>query len=151
VAAGKGFEGVDEYDPVGDDHYNLPANAARAVILADSSDAGAGGTILIQHWTATEKSLRVTLREPERLALRLLNYPAWRVEVNGSLVVPENATDSGQMVLELPAGESGVTVRLVRTTDRTLGGILSLLSVLFALVWITRTSGFVRARPAAAA
>ena len=151
VAAGKGFEGVDEYDPVGDDHYNLPANAARAVILADSSDAGAGGTILIQRWTATEKSLRVTLREPERLALRLLNYPAWRVEVNGSLVVPENATDSGQMVLELPAGESRVTVRLVRTTDRTLGGILSLLSVLFALVWITRTRGFVRARPAAAA
>jgi hypothetical protein len=150
VAAGKGFEGVDEYDPVGDDHYNLPANAAQAVLLAASSDAGAGGTILIERWTATEKSLRVTLREPERLALRLLNYPAWRVEANGSLVVPESATDSGQMVLELPAGESHVTVRLVRTTDRTLGGILSLLSVLFALVWIARTNGFVRTPPSAA-
>jgi hypothetical protein len=149
VAAGKGFDGVDEYDPVGDDHYNLPANAAQAAILADSSDAAAGGTILIQRWTAAEKSLRVTLREPARLALRLLNYPAWRVEANGSPAVPESATDSGQMVLELPAGESHVTVRFVRTADRTLGGILSLLSVLFALVWIARTNATMRTPPPA--
>jgi hypothetical protein len=150
VAAGTGFDGVDEYDPVGDDHYNLPAKAARAAILADSSDVAAGGTILVQHWTATEKSLRVTQREPARLALRLLNYPAWRVEANGSPVVPDSATDSGQMVLELPAGESHVTVRFVRTADRTLGGILSLLSVLFALFWIARTNAPVRTPPSAA-
>jgi hypothetical protein len=150
VAAGAGFEGVDEYDPLGDDHYNLPAKAAQAAIVADFSDAAAGGTILVQHWTVTEKSLRVTLREPARLALRLLNYPAWRVELNGSPVVPESATDSGQMVLELPAGESQVTVRFVRTADRTLGGILSLVSVLFALFWIARTNATVRTPPSAA-
>lgn len=150
VAAGAGFDGVDEYDPLGDDHYNLPAKAAQAAIVADFSDAAAGGTILVQHWTVTEKSLRVTLREPARLALRLLNYPAWRVEVNGLPVVPESATDSGQMVLELPAGESQVTVRFVRTADRTLGGILSLLSVLFVLFWIVRTNATVRTPPSAA-
>ncbi len=150
VAAGTGFDGVDEYDPLGDDHYNLPAKAAQAAIVADSSDAAAGGTILVQHWTVTEKSLRVTLREPARLALRLLNYPAWRVELNGLPVVPKSATDSGQMVVELPAGETHVTVRFVRTADRTLGGILSLLSVLFALFWIARTNATVRTPPSAA-
>jgi hypothetical protein len=132
-SAGTGFDGVDEYDPVGDDHYNLPAKAAEAKILADSSDPGGGATILVERWAATEKRLRVTSQKPARLALRLLNYPAWRVEVNGSRVLPESAADSGQMVLELPAGESRVTAQFVRTRDRSVGGVVSLMSLLAAL------------------
>jgi hypothetical protein len=136
IAAGSGFDGVDEYDPVGDDHYNLPSQAVQAKILAEASDAAGGGTILVERWTATEKSLRVTLREPARLALRLLNYPAWRVQVNSSLVVPESAADWGQMILELPAGESRVTARFARTRDRTVGGVVSLVSLVVALVLV---------------
>ena len=133
ITAGTGFDGVDEYDPVGDDHYNLPPKAAEARILAQASDPGGGATILVERWTANEKRLRVTSQKPARLALRLLNYPAWRVEVNGSPIVTENAADSGQMVLELPAGESRVTAQFVRTRDRSVGGVVSLMSLLAAL------------------
>jgi hypothetical protein len=141
IAAGTGFDGVDEYDPFGDDHYNLPEKAPQAKISRDSSIAAAGATILVERWTANEKKLRIASGSPARVALRLLNYPAWRVEVNGSRAVPETAADSGQMVLELPAGESRVSIRFVRTGDRALGGVLSLLSMLVALVLIFRVEG----------
>jgi hypothetical protein len=140
VAAGSGFDGVDEYDPIGDDHYNLPAAAPLVKVLGNGM-AGpkpgayhdSGATVLVERWSADEKALRVTARAPVRIAVRLLNYPAWRVEVNGSRVVPESAVDSGQMVLAFPAGESRVGLRFVRTGDRTLGAVLSLASGLLAL------------------
>ena len=134
VASGAGFDGVDEYDPVGDDHYNLPDKAPQVKVLADSSGTPGGATILVERWTATQKRLRVTAVAPVRIALRLLNYPAWHVDANGSRLIPESATDSGQMILELPAGESRVDVRFVRTADRTLGSLLSVAGLLAALL-----------------
>jgi 6-pyruvoyl-tetrahydropterin synthase related domain len=136
IVAGIGFDGVDEYDPVGDDHYNLPAKERPARILADSSSAEEGATILVERWTATEKRLRITSGGPARVALRLLNYPAWRVEVNGSQIAPDRPADSGQMILELSAGESRVTAQFVRTRDRTAGGVVSLASLLVALALV---------------
>jgi hypothetical protein len=150
VTAGTGFDGVDEYDPVGDDHYNLPAKAPQVKLLpaisADASDAEdaaaadakapppAGATILVQRWTANEKRLRVSALGPVRVALRLLNYPAWRVEVNGARFTPEKAGDTDQMVVALPAGASEVSVTFARTWDRTVGGGLSLISL--GLAWV---------------
>jgi len=138
IAAGTGFDGVDEYDPVGDDHYNLPAQAAQATVVADPSNTSEGITILVERWTAAEKTLRITSGGPARVALRLLNYPAWRVEVNGSQVAPENAADSGQMILALPAGESRVTAQFLRTRDRTVGILISLVSFLVASLIFAR-------------
>jgi hypothetical protein len=147
IAAGSGFDGVDEYDPVGDDHYNLPAKAlpSKIVPAEDSTSASGGGaTILVQRWLANQKDLRVATTAPVRLALRLLNYPAWRVEVNGARIAPGTAADSGQMILQLPAGESRVSVRFVRTPDRVVGDLVSLVALVFTFVLIRRP-----ARPAA--
>src|SRR5579871_4775354 len=136
VDAGDGFDGVDEYDPKGDDHYNLAAKAPQVQVLAADPDAGTaaptGATILVERWTATEKRLHVTALAPLRVALRVLNYPAWRVEVNGARVTPENNGDTAQMVIALPAGSSEVSVVFGRTWDRTVGGIATIVSILFA-------------------
>ncbi len=67
------------------------------------------------------------------MALRLVDYPAWRVEVNGKAVLPEHAETNGEMILPLSAGTEQITVRLVRTPDRKAGIAISLFSVLTLL------------------
>ena len=148
IASGDGFDGTDEYDPIGDDHYNLPAKAARAQVLpaedAQSPAATAPATpptIVIEGWTPERKIVRVESEQPARLALRLLNYPAWQVQINGSHIQPASAEDSGQMIVPLPVGQSRVTARFTRTRDRTLGAIVSMLSLLvgvFLFRWGSR-------------
>ena len=150
LANGKGFEGTDEYDPQGDDHYDLPAPAPQVKILsADENLTTASARVLIDRWVAEDRQIRVTSREPLRLELRLLNYPAWEVQVNQVTVTPGRTPDSAQMVIAVPAGESRVKVRFKRTADRMFGGIVSgaaLLSVLAMLACTSRTSPPVQRR-----
>jgi hypothetical protein len=141
IANDQGFEGTDEYDPLGDDHGNLPEKAPRTQILPAEKPRGTAPKteIHIERWTAEERDLRVTTPEPSRAALRLLNYPAWRVTINGRTVIPERAEGSSQMMIPIPAGESLIAAHWFETADRTAGGALSAAS-LFALVTIVWAS-----------
>jgi hypothetical protein len=140
IASGEGFDGTDEYDPIGDDHYNLPAKAPRALIvpLNEDAESQAGNpaapppNIVIERWTPEDKIVRVESQRPARLALRLLNYPAWHVKVNGARIQPEQAEDSGQMIIPIPVGQSRLTAHFARTLDRTVGIILSVLALVIA-------------------
>ena len=135
IAKDQGFEGTDEYDPLGDDHYALPEKAPRVEILpAQELDGGAPkAEVRIVRWGAEERELRVTSSEPVRVALRLLDYPAWHVEVNGKAVKPQHAEGSDQMILLLSPGAQRVTARFVRTPDRKLGIAISVLGLLTLL------------------
>jgi hypothetical protein len=137
IANGEGFEGTDEYDPAGDDHTNVPAKAPEAEVIDTDSMPGPNSvpTIHVLRWTPEEKIVTVNSRDPFALGLRLLNYPAWRVEVNGTAVKPMGGEDFRQMIVPLRAGESRVTVRFGRTWDRWVGGALTLVIVLFLLLW----------------
>lgn len=136
IASGQGYEGADEYDSLGDDHYNLPQRAPRVALLPSDPDAPQRalppGTarLHVEKWSPEEKLFNVEAREPVRAAVRLLNYPAWRVEVNSRPITPDSAEDTAQMVLALPAGESEIRIRFRRTPDRTLGLVLSCLGLL---------------------
>jgi hypothetical protein len=133
---GHGFDGTDEYDPVGDDHADLPADALLANALpADSADTAAPQAQLqFLRWTAENKEVLVDTPSPTRIALRLLNYPAWRVEVNGKSVTPERPDDFNQMVVPIDAGKSDIRVRFIRTADRTIGNAISAIAALFAII-----------------
>src|ERR1700730_2283905 len=132
MAHDQGFEGTDEYDPLGDDHTNLPEKAPRVQILpAMESQGGASkAQIHIERWNAENREFQVTSREPVRVALRLLYYPAWRVEVNGKAVTVQRAEASAQIILSLAPGTQRVTTRFVRTPDRTLGIAISVVALL---------------------
>jgi hypothetical protein len=135
IANDRGFEGTDEYDPVSDDHSNLPSKAPRVQILpAEGLGGGAPKPeVHITRWTAEEKELRVLSREQLRVGLRLLDYPAWRVELNGKTVTPQRGETNGQMILPLSAGGQRITVKFARTTDRKLGIAISVVALLTLL------------------
>jgi hypothetical protein len=63
--------------------------------------------------------------EPVTAALRLLSYPAWRVEVNGKPVPALSNHQTGQMLITLPAGTSHVHVAFAATHDRLWGDAVS--------------------------
>jgi len=147
VDSGDGFDGTDEYDPIGDDHYNLPQKSARGrLFFPFTEDADArtlqpptNAKVSIDRWTPEEIIMHAQSTQPVFLAMRLLNYPAWQIEVNGARVRAQHQEDSGQMIVPIPAGKSRITVRFARTPDRTLGATLSILNFLLGGFLLVRS------------
>jgi hypothetical protein len=134
IASGSGYEGVDEYDPLGDDHLDLPKQAPAAAFLPASAEdvdtPPPAGKIQVGLWQPDKKQITVWSAQPTRVELRLLNYPAWEVTVNGIRVTSERPDDVNQMVVPVPAGKSEIRVRFARTPDRTAGVAISLISAI---------------------
>jgi hypothetical protein len=142
ISSGAGFDGTDEYDPVGDDHLDLPIQAPVTKLLPPDSAEGKtpDGRVQVLTWTTKVKKIRVESAEPARLALRLLNYPAWRVTVNGKTTQPERMDDGNQMVIPVDAGHADIRVQFTWTKDRKVGDGVSLVSALVCvfLLWDPR-------------
>jgi hypothetical protein len=122
--SGAGYEGTDEYVPVGGDPYEIKQDAPR-VALDDGGTADQLRQIWIERWTAESKLFTVEVSQPGQLVLRLFNYPAWHVEVNGQVVATATRNVTGQMLIPVQAGENRVQIMFTRTWDRAAGGIIS--------------------------
>ena len=78
----------------------------------------------------------VSSPQPLRLAIRLLDYPAWHVEVNGRRVTPESPESTGQIFLPLPAGAQRIRIEFMKTSDRKWGEAVSgAAGILFLLLF----------------
>ncbi|HWY56245.1 MAG TPA: 6-pyruvoyl-tetrahydropterin synthase-related protein [Terriglobales bacterium] len=125
--SGAGYEGTDEYVPVGGDPYEIKQDAAR---VAPNDDGARLDQVGIERWNAESRVFTARVDRPEELVLRVFNYPAWRVEVNGHGVAPSTRDVTGQMVIPVQAGENRVQITFTRTWDRTVGGIISAVTAL---------------------
>jgi len=133
---GTGYEGVDEYDPRGDDHLDLPKHAPMISILPASPDSDTpppAATVQMEFWGPQDRKLRVESPGPARVAVRLLNYPAWQITVNGHGVAPQRPDDVNQMIVPVAAGKSEIEIRFALTPDRSIGIALSVVSSLFGI------------------
>ncbi|HUL17406.1 MAG TPA: 6-pyruvoyl-tetrahydropterin synthase-related protein [Terriglobales bacterium] len=138
ITQGQGFEGTDEYDPRGDDHLDLPQNQPQAKLLPANPAANSqpDAKFHVERWTAEDRRITVDARQPVRLAIRLLDYPAWRVTLNGKRVEAIHEGTTRAMYLALEPGTSHVEIRFARTPDRIVGGYASLAALLAAgLLW----------------
>lgn len=115
-----GYEGTDEYTPAGADAYEIDRNARRVTF-----EGGGTARIHVRRWAPEARMFTADVSTPGRLILRLFNYPAWLVEVNGRTVQTESQELTGQMIIPVEAGENRVLITFTRTSDRTLGGIIS--------------------------
>ncbi|MGD1077285.1 MAG: 6-pyruvoyl-tetrahydropterin synthase-related protein [Candidatus Sulfotelmatobacter sp.] len=127
-----GYEGTDEYTPVGADPAAINKDARNVTV-----DGPAHAAIRVSRWDAESKMFTAEMSAPDQLALHLFCYPAWQAEVNGR-VVETASTDIGQMLVPVEAGLNRVQIRFVRTRDRAVGGWISLITVMSMIVWTLR-------------
>jgi hypothetical protein len=129
MATDKGYEGTDEYTPVGADPSAVDKDARRVTV-----DGPARAAIRVSDWTAERKLFTAEMSGPDNLALHLFNYPAWRVEVNGQIVQAGTREGTGQMLIPVEAGANRVQITFTRTWDRKLGGWISLLALILMVL-----------------
>jgi hypothetical protein len=130
MATGKGYEGTDEYTPVGADASSVDQAARRVTV-----DGPAHAAIKVSEWGAEHKLFTAEMSAPDDLVLHLFNYPAWRVEVNGRIVQAGTRERTGQMLVPVEAGANRVQISFARTWDRTLGGWISMIALILLIVF----------------
>jgi hypothetical protein len=145
IQSGRGYEGTDEYQPLGCDRYELPGAdpmgemigkpAPRIQQFDDDTHVfkpAPDGSTQIERWTADDKRFATEDAAPKTFALRLLNYPGWKVQVDGKNISPGAAPETAQSLVALPAGAHRVHVQFTSTWDRIVGAIIS--AIFFALL-----------------
>ncbi len=132
-----GYEGTDEYTPVTADPSTADNNKdARRVTI----QGPARGAIHVLQWNAKQKLFTADVSAPDNLVLKLFDYPAWRVEVNGQVTQAQTRENTGQMLVPVQAGANRVEITFARTWDRTLGAWISLFTVLLAFILLRTRS-----------
>ena len=124
VESGKGYESIAEYVTSDADGDQLLPGAPQ-VALADPDSPPENFHFTVEKWRAEERLISLESSEPVRLQVRLVDYPAWQVEVNGNPGGKESNPDTGQLIISVPAGRSQVQIFFVRTQDRVAGAIVS--------------------------
>ena len=136
VADGTGYEGIDEYVPAGADPYELNRDLPRL-----SDDTGAPVPSNIMAWGPTEKHFIIHAAATQNITVRLFNYPAWDVVVNGKTIQTQTTDVTRLIVIPVAAGDSDVHIHFRRTIDRVIGNTVSLISlVLLVAIWMKTRS-----------
>jgi hypothetical protein len=130
MESGAGYEGTDEYTPVGADPAAVDKTSRDVTV-----DGPARAAIHVMRWNAVAKEFTAQVSSADQLALKLFPYPAWKVEVNGNPITPSLRKSTGQMLIPVQEGLNRVQIRFVRTWDRTVGAWISAVTFLLVLLW----------------
>lgn len=132
MQSGEGYKGALEYLPAGSDPRYEPG-PQTANVAAEGDPAV---RIELHEWAAESKRFTAESPQPARLVLRLFNYPAWQVEVNGQVIAAETKAIAGQMVIPVDTGKNQVSVVFAQTRGRNAGTVVSALTFLFLLIYL---------------
>jgi len=137
IAADHGFDGTDEYTPLGCDRYSLAQTAPRVSLLDQDATAqtGEASRVRIQRWSAGHRVVNVDAQRPMLLSLRVVNYPAWQLHMDGLPAAAKSAPTTGEIRAPLAIGAHQLDLRFGRTADRTAGGIISSSVGLLLAAW----------------
>lgn len=125
-----GFEGTDEYDPLGDDHTDIPQKQPEAKLVSQEEiDPAPKSEIHLSLWTADHRIVLVKTEKPAMVQLRLLHYPAWTILVNGKPTKTHRTVSYNAILVPVGAGESRIEATFTQTRDRTIGGWISAASI----------------------
>jgi hypothetical protein len=162
---GQGTEGTDEYTPVRVDNAAVQQHLPLVRVLRSAQDdtaddtpadnpewrAGDPGSIAAQvdarrrngeHWIVS-----VVTPETGYAVLRLMDYPSWRVTVDGQPVKSRPLREDGLMAVPVNAGSHVVEVQWAATRDVVAGRAVSAIALLaLAVVAMRERKGRVHRR-----
>ena len=153
---GQGTEGTDEYTPVGVDNSRVQQHLPLVRVLRGPQDdtadetsadnpewrAGDPGSIAAQadakrgngeRWTVS-----VVTPETGYAVLRLMDYPSWRVTVDGQPVNGRPLREDGLMAVPVTAGSHVIEVQWTATRDIVAGRTISAIALLVLAVAVAR-------------
>jgi hypothetical protein len=154
--AGDGFEGTDEYTPRGADNGAVQRGLPPVRVLMRASDdavdssteqnpewKGSGWLmpatqVEVRDWAPEHKTIEVQASARGFAVLRLMDYPAWRVRVNGVEIGTRPHRDDGLMAIPVTAGVSHIELRYQATADVYWGLGLSCAAVLVLIALLER-------------
>ena len=145
---GAGVEGTDEYTPIGADNASIQQHLPLVRVVRgaqdDTADSTSGdnpewrpgdaGSIAAQvdarrpdgeHW-----QVQVVTPESGYAVLRLMDYPSWRVSVDGRSVRERKHREDGLMAVPLTAGSHRLEVQWFATQDVITGRVFSAIALL---------------------
>lgn len=145
-----GFQGTDEYAPLGADNDEVATGLPNACLVADPTEVlGGGDPDLTPEWSPDQKSCVATYRFADGnaehwrveantphsgyMVLRLRRYPAWRVRVNGRAAGVDARREDGLMAVAVPQGAVKLSVDWSTTPDVLAGRWISGLSLVAGL------------------
>jgi hypothetical protein len=130
IEDGDGYEGTDEYVPAGVDPYELKKDAPQVATVS-----GHPAVIHIDRWGAQSRVFSANVARPEKLRIRLLNYPAWRVQLNGREITAGTQPITGEILIPVDTGSNRVRLSFVQTEDRLIGDLVSAGTLLLVIAW----------------
>ena len=157
---GQGTQGTDEYTPVGADNslveQHLPLVRLLRSAQEDTADSSQGdkpewrargaGSIAARadtkRWNAEHWLVNIATPESGYAVLRLMDYPSWRVTVDGKPAPGRPMRDDGLMAVPVMAGNHAIEVQWTATRDVITGRAASTLALLaLALVAMMERRG----------
>jgi hypothetical protein len=159
---GQGTEGTDEYTPVGVDNaavqQHLPLVRVLRAAQDDTADdtpadnpewrAGDPGSITAKvdarRWNGEHWTVSVVTPETGYAVLRLMDYPAWRVTVDGQPVNSRPLREDGLMAVPVKAGSHAIDVHWTATKDIVAGraaSAIALLALAVVAMWERKGDG----------
>lgn len=144
---GVGLPGADEYTPRLADTAEVEQELPPARVLRERDgelpdsnlqtnpvwhrDAGAElpAQIDVQQWSGEHRDLMLETPAAGYAVLRLMDYPAWRVERNGAAVPARPHRDDGLMTIPVAAGRSHIEITWQTTPDVWAGRGVTLLAL----------------------
>ena len=145
---GQGSEGTDEYTPVGVDNAAVQQHLPLVRVLREAQDdtaddtpadnpawrAGDPGSITAKvdarRWNGEHWTVSVVTPETGYAVLRLMDYPSWRVTVDGQAVKSRPLREDGLMAIPVNAGSHAIDVQWTATRDVVAGRAVSAIALL---------------------
>jgi 6-pyruvoyl-tetrahydropterin synthase related domain len=145
---GEGTQGTDEYTPVGADNTSIQQGLPLVRMLREAKDdiaastagdnpdwrAGDAGSVAAkvdarasdaEHWV-----VRLSTPESGYVVLRLMDYPSWRVSVDGLQSLDRPLRGDGLMTVPVRPGSHTIEVQWTATKDIVVGRFLSAFALL---------------------